>query len=63
MITLLVWLLVLCLVMGVCVWVVQQLPIPQPFAGIALAIIGLIFILILVSMLLGEIPLRPVRLN
>jgi hypothetical protein len=63
MIALLVWLLVLCLVMGVIIWVVQQLPLPQPFGTIAIAIVALIFILILVSMLLGEIPLRPLRLQ
>lgn len=59
MIALLIWLLVLCLVFGVIVWVIQQLPLPSPFGSIAIAIVGLIFILILVSMVLGEIPLRP----
>lgn len=63
MITLLIWLLVLVLVFGVIVWVIQMLPLPPPFGNIALAIIALIFILILVSMILGDIPLRPVRLQ
>jgi len=63
MITLLIWLLVLILVMGFIVWIVRQLPLPEPFGTIALGIIGLIFILVLVSMLVGEIPLRPVRLQ
>lgn len=63
MISLLIWVLVLVLVMGLIVWIIQQLPLPAPFGPIAIAIIGLVFILILVSMLLGEIPLRPLRLQ
>jgi hypothetical protein len=56
-------LLILILVMGVIVWVVQQIPLPAPFGSIALAIIGLVFILIIVSVLLGEIPLRPIGIR
>ena len=63
MIALLIWLLVLILVMGFIVWVIQQLPLPAPFGTIAIGIVGLVFILVLVSMLLGEIPLRPLRLQ
>jgi hypothetical protein len=62
-ISLLIWLLILILVMGVIVWVVQQIPLPAPFGSIALAIIGLVFILIIVSVLLGEIPLRPLGIR
>ena len=63
MITLLIWLLVLLLVLGVVVWVIQLLPLPPPFGNIAIAVIALIFILILVSALLGDLPLRPIRLQ
>jgi hypothetical protein len=63
MITLLIWLLVLLLVLGVVVWVIQLLPLPPPFGNIAIAIVALIFILILVSALLGDLPLRPIRLQ
>ena len=63
MISLLIWLLILILVMGVIVWVIQQLPLPAPFGPIAIAIIGLVFILIVVSTLLGEIPLRPLSIR
>jgi hypothetical protein len=63
MLTLLIWLLILILVMGVLVWVIQQLPLPAPFGPIAIAIIGLVFILIVVSALLGEIPLRPLSIR
>lgn len=63
MITLLIWLLVLLLVLGVVVWVIQLLPLPPPFGNIAIAIVALIFILVLVSALLGDLPLRPIRLQ
>lgn len=63
MITLLVWLLVLILVMGFLVWVIQQLPLPPPFGTIAIGIVGLIFVLVVISMLVGEIPLRPLGLR
>jgi hypothetical protein len=58
MIALLIWILVLCLVFGVIFYVIQLLPLPPPFGTIALAIVGLIFVLVLVSAVLGEIPLR-----
>jgi hypothetical protein len=57
MISLLVWLLVLCLILGLIIWVIQMIPLPQPFGTIAIAIVAVIFILILVSFLLGEVPL------
>jgi len=60
MITLLVWLLVFILVFGVIIWVIQMIPLPAPFGNIAIAIIALIFVLLLVSMLLGDLPLRPI---
>jgi hypothetical protein len=63
MITLLIWLLVFVLVFGVVVYVVQTLPLPAPYRSIALAILGLIFILIIVSMLLGDLPLRPINVR
>jgi len=62
MITLLIWLLVLVLVFGVVIYVVQLLPLPAPFGQIALAVVALIFVLLIISMLLGGIPLQPVRL-
>lgn len=63
MITLLIWILVFLLILGVVVWVIQLLPLPAPFGNIAIAIVGLIFILVLVSALLGDLPLRPVGLR
>ncbi len=53
MIELLIWILVLAIVFGVVVWIVQQLPLPAPFGAIALAVVGLIFLLIVIRLLLG----------
>ena len=63
MITLLIWVLILCLVFGVIVWAIQLIPLPTPFGHVALAVVALIFILILVGMLLGDVPLRPMTLR
>lgn len=63
MITLLIWVLILCLVFGVIVWAIQLIPLPTPFGQIALAVVALIFILVLVGMLLGDVPLRPMTLR
>jgi len=63
MITLLIWVLILCLVFGVIVWAIQLIPLPAPFGQIALAVVALIFILVLVGMLLGDVPLRPMTLR
>lgn len=63
MLTLLIWILVLCLFFGVILYVVQLLPLPAPFHHIAYAIIALIFVLLIISMLLGGIPLAPIRLQ
>jgi hypothetical protein len=45
--------------MGAIVWIVRLLPLPEPYAQVAIAIVALIFLLLLLSMLLGAIPLRP----
>ena len=63
MITLLIWVLILCLVFGLIVWAIQLIPLPAPFGQIALAVVALIFILVLVGMLLGDVPLRPMTLR
>jgi len=63
MITLLIWILVLCLVFGVVFYVIQLLPLQPPVHQIALAIVAHIFVLIIISMPLGGIPLHPIRLQ
>jgi len=60
LIQLLIWALVLVLVFGVVFYVIQLLPLPAPWGNIAIAIVALIFVLILISALLGELPIgRP----
>lgn len=61
MVDLLVWLLFIVIIMGLAVWIIQQLPIPPPFGNIAIAIIGVICLLLLVSVLMGVAPFRSFR--
>jgi hypothetical protein len=63
MLSLLIWLLVLVLIFGIVVWIVQLMPIPAPFGQVALAIVGLIFVLIIVSALLGDFPIRSLGMR
>lgn len=51
LISLLVFVVVLGLVFWMGVWIINQLPLPQPFHGIALALLGLIILLILLILL------------
>jgi hypothetical protein len=52
--------LVMIIIMGVIWWIVTLLPFPEPFKNIALVIIGLIFLLYLLSMLFGMAGPLPV---
>ena len=63
MISLLIWLLILCVVMAFAIWIVRQLALPAPFSNIALAFIGIIFLPIILGVLFGEVPLRPLVLR
>ena len=63
MITLLIWILVLVLIFGLVLWVVRQLPLEEPYKRIGMAIIAVIFVLILLMMLLGEFPMRPILIR
>lgn len=64
MISLLVWVLVLVIIVGLLVWIIRQLPIEEPYKSIAMAIVAVICILILLAMLLGEIPMmRPITVR
>ena len=59
---LLILILVLGLVFWLCIWVIDQLPLPAPFGAVAKAIVGLIVIVILLSntgLLGGEWAHRP----
>ncbi len=48
-VAILIHLLVLVLVFGIIVWIIGLIPIPQPFRTIAMAVTGLIFLLILLG--------------
>jgi cytochrome c biogenesis factor len=61
MLDLLVWLLFIVIIMGLAVWIIQQLPIPPPFGSICIAIIGVICLILLVSVLMGVAPFRSFR--
>ena len=52
MISLLIYLLVLCLVFGVVYYIITLIPLPAPFRQIALIVLALIFLLVLLSWLL-----------
>lgn len=57
LISLLVTVLVLGLVFWLVYWIIGQIPMPQPFRVVALAIIGLIAVLLLLSLLFGGVTL------
>ena len=56
MIESLVSVLILCLVLGLIIWVIRILPIPEPFGSVAQAIVALIFVIWLLGFLLGGLP-------
>lgn len=45
MISLLIGLIVLCLVVGIAFWIIQQIPLPQPMRWIVYVVFGLICLL------------------
>jgi hypothetical protein len=56
MVDLLIYLLILCVVFGLIYWVVQQLPLPEPFGRIArvvIVVIGCIALLMVLLNVLG----------
>ncbi len=62
MITLLINILILCLVLGLVVWIIRVIGLPEPFGKIALAVVGLIAIVWLLG-LVGVVDVPRVRLN
>lgn len=64
MITLLINILILALVMGLAVWVIRVIGLPDPFGKIALAVLGLIAIIYLLGMLgVVDMNVPRVKLN
>ena len=57
MISTLISLVVLCLVLGLIYWLIMQLPIPEPFAGIIRVCVIVICILLVLGVLFGGVQL------
>lgn len=57
MINLLIYVVVLCIVLGLVYYIVTLLPLPEPFKNVAVIAILLIFILLLLGVLFGGIPM------
>lgn len=63
MVTLLVWLLILLIFFGVVILIIRMIPLPAPWTNVAIAIVALIFLLIVLSAVMGGVPLAPIRLQ
>lgn len=61
MLSLLVWLLIMALVFALIYWVLTLLPLPPNIRQIIIAILAVIFIIILLSALLGGVPFPGAR--
>lgn len=53
LISLLIWLLILCIVCGVLYYIIQLLPLPSPWKNIVLAVFLLIVLLVVLQRFLG----------
>ncbi len=63
LISLLVWLIILCLIFSVVWWILGQMPIPTPFRMVVNVVFGLVVLLILLSLLFGGVALPVLRLG
>jgi len=59
MIELLIWLFFIIIIFGLFAYLVQYLPLPQPFQMVAYVVLLMILILVLAGLLFGGVPLRP----
>ncbi|MET0721504.1 MAG: hypothetical protein ABWY64_11800 [Tardiphaga sp.] len=59
MISVLVYIIVICIVMGLLYWIALQLPLPEPFGRIVQVCILVIGVLLVVLALLGLIGVGP----
>lgn len=57
MIDLLVWIVILCLVFGLIYYIVTLIPLPDPFKTVAVIAVLVIFLIVLLSALLGGVPM------
>lgn len=58
MIDFLIWVVVMCVVFGLLYYIVTLLPLPEPFGKIAVVAVLVIFILVLLGALTGQVPMR-----
>lgn len=57
MISLLIGLIILCLVVGIAYWIIQQIPLPQPMRWVVYVVFGLIVLLVVLNYLpAGALP-------
>lgn len=56
MISLLIGLIVLCLVVGIAWWIINQIPIPQPMRWVVTVVFGLIVLLIVLNYVPINLP-------
>lgn len=61
MITLLIYVLVLLIIMGLAYWVLQMIPLPPPIRQIALVVFAVICAIVLIYLLLGLVDGPPIR--
>jgi len=59
----LVSILVIVLILGLVYWILQQLPLPEPFGMIVKVVIGLIAVVFLLSLLFGGVNIPTLRIN
>lgn len=57
MIDFLIWIVILCIVFGLIYYIVGLLPLPEPFKKIAIVAVLVIFLLVILLALLGNVPM------
>lgn len=55
MIDLLIYIVVLCVVFGLVLWILREIPLPAPFGRIAYVVAVVVFAIILIYVLLGMV--------
>lgn len=57
MIELLIWIVVLCIIFGLIYYIITLIPLPAPFKNIAMIAVLVIFLLVLLFALMGQVPM------
>lgn len=61
MIDVLIWIVILCIIFGLVYYIVTLMPLPAPFKNIAMIAILVIFLLVLLFALMGQVPMPRLR--